>query len=116
MTRIQISAVCMTWIGSLLETREKLIASVGPSVKDRYVPYKIVIPLGIRQFYRDTGGKVLEVAPENEVKFLFEILSYFLKAKKVIIAMRKNFEKPPRYGTSTQVHFSDGEKGLVGDA
>jgi hypothetical protein len=60
----------MGWIGKLIDTREELIATVGTSVKDKYLPYKVVIPLGIRQFYRDTGGRVLEVAPENEVILL----------------------------------------------
>ena len=51
----------------MIDTREELIATVGTSVKDKYLPYKVVIPLRIRQFYRDTGGRVLEVAPEYEV-------------------------------------------------
>lgn len=101
-TRIHISSTCMTWIGKLIETRDQLIATVGTSVKDKYLPYKIVIPLKIKQFYRDTGGKVLEVAPENE-------------ARKTVIAMRKKFLPAPKYGTSTQVYFSEGEKGLVDD-
>lgn len=64
----------MAWIGKLIETRDQLIATVGTSVKDKYLPYKIVIPLKIKQFYRDTGGRVLEVAPENEVIYLLLLL------------------------------------------
>jgi hypothetical protein len=66
----------MGWIGRLIETRENLIATVGTSVKDKYLPYKIVVPLRVRQFYRDTGGRVLEVAPENEVRYFVSNSSF----------------------------------------
>jgi hypothetical protein len=35
--------------------------------QDKYEPYKVVVPLSLRQFHRETGGKVLPVAPEKEV-------------------------------------------------
>jgi hypothetical protein len=78
LTRLHISSTCMSWIGKLIETREELIATVGTSVKDKYLPYKIVIPLRVRQFYRDTGGRVLEVAPENEVRITYSLREHFL--------------------------------------
>lgn len=75
----------MTWIGKLIETRDQLIATVGTSVKDKYLPYKVVIPLKIKQFYRDTGGKVLEVAPENEVIII--IVDIFIRFVKWLILL-----------------------------
>lgn len=85
LTRIHISPACMGWIGKLIETREQLIATVGTSVKDKYLPYKVVIPLRIRQFYRDTGGKVLEVAPENEVIFFTFSLPKLFRPRKQLL-------------------------------
>ena len=75
----------MTWIGKLIETRDQLIATVGTSVKDKYLPYKIIIPLKIKQFYRDTKGTVLEVAPENEVIVYFSKFLFFLKLRIIIL-------------------------------
>jgi hypothetical protein len=85
-----------------------------------------VVPLLIRQFHRDTNGEALEVAPENEVKlpsnpkyqYMLSILCliFILFVEQVVksqFKQRKKYEKPPKYGTSTQVHFEDGESGLL---
>ena len=67
--RVHMSEKCVAMIKSIIEKREFLINQIGTSVKERFVPYKVVVPLSVRVFYREIGGKYLISAPTDEQVF-----------------------------------------------
>ncbi len=91
----------MSFIKDAINKREELILKTGNSVKDRFVPYKVVIPNCIRVFYRESKGQVLELEKQEEQKKMNEY------------AARSKFGKPPAYGTVDNVFYRPGESGLL---
>lgn len=66
----------------------------------RYLPYKVVLPLSVRSFLRETGGELL---PEDLPPPV--VLREFPK--------RRNFDEHPKFGVIDDKAIKDGEKGLV---
>lgn len=98
--RIHISPSCMSFVNFVCVQRELKLAATGTSVKDKYVPYHVVVPLIVRQFLRETNGNVLVIDKGED-----ESPGYIPK--------RKNWNKGPQYGTVDEVHFGHAEKGLI---
>ena len=64
--RVHMSEKCVSLMKTIIDKREFLINQIGTSVKERFVPYKVVVPLSVRVFYREIGGKYLISAPTDE--------------------------------------------------
>jgi hypothetical protein len=67
---------------------------------DKYAPYKVVLPLSVRSFMRETGGELLPEDVPPPVK-----LKEFRK--------RRNFDDAPKFGTVNDESHVGGESGLV---
>ena len=67
---------------------------------DKYLPYKVVLPLSIRSFMRETGGELLPEDLPPPVK-----LKDFKK--------ERNFDDKPKFGTINDEAHVGGEPGLV---
>jgi len=95
--RVWQSQKCLNLFEQLIAKREKILKKA--ILKDKYAPYKVVIPLTVRSFWRETGGEVLPedvpVAPP---------LKEFRK--------RRNFDEGPKFGTVNDVE-KDTIDGLV---
>jgi hypothetical protein len=95
--RVWQSQKCLNLFEQLIAKREKLLKK--SILKDKYAPYKVIIPLTVRSFMRETGGEVLPedvpVAPQ---------LKEFRK--------RRNFDDQPKFGTINDVE-KDAIDGLV---
>lgn len=101
--RVHISEKCVSFIGDCIRVRSEKIEKAGLSVKEKFKPYMCIVPLSIREFYREIGGKHLEVAPELEIEER--------KYKE-----RMKFGKKPKYGTVGDTLMVGGEKGLIEEA
>lgn len=96
--RVWQSQKCITLFETLIAKKEKILKK--SILADKYLPYKVVLPLSIRSFMRETGGELLpeDVPPPPKLKDF----------KK-----RRNFEEGPKYGTIHDESHVGGESGLV---
>eukprot|EP00607_Mallomonas_marina_P010462 CAMPEP_0182422226 /NCGR_PEP_ID=MMETSP1167-20130531/7846_1 /TAXON_ID=2988 /ORGANISM="Mallomonas Sp, Strain CCMP3275" /LENGTH=405 /DNA_ID=CAMNT_0024600079 /DNA_START=125 /DNA_END=1342 /DNA_ORIENTATION=+ len=102
---VQTSKKCMEFYKGLLEKREELMKKhagkgVVVQVQDKFKPYKVIIPMQIRAFIRETKGQLLEVKVQEEV-------TQFKPAA------RKEVVNKPIFGTVATEHYTPGEDGLL---
>ena len=72
------------------------------------VLYQIVIPLKLREFYRETNGALLVPQVENKIVVSDERLAELARKRKKL-----ETGKGPRYGTVGTKIFTKGEEGLA---
>ena len=96
--RVQQTQACLDLFTKLIQNRAGLVKKV--ITDDKFKPYKVVIPLSVRRFMRETGGELL---PEDAP----------VKAEPRKFPKRRNFDETPPHGTIDSHHFAPGEKGLV---
>lgn len=114
------SDICMKLFRQVLDNRNELVKSLNFSVKDKYTPYLIVVPYGVRKFLRETNGETKRSKGKN-------ILNTDSSANNtkntagdelaVEIAPnrnRKRLEAKPAFGTVGE-RMAEGEKGLLGN-
>lgn len=96
--RVWQSQKCLTLFESLIAKKEKMLKK--SILADKYLPYKVVLPLSIRSFMRETGGELLpeDVPPPPKLK-------EFRK--------RRDFGDKPKFGTVNDEAHVGGESGLV---
>ncbi len=86
--RVWQSQKCLNLFEQLIAKREKILKK--SILQDKYAPYKVVIPLTVRSFMRETGGELL---PEDVPAA--PNLKEFRK--------RRNFDEGPKFGTVNDV-------------
>ena len=86
--RVWQSQACLNLFAQLIAKREKILKKA--ILQDKYAPYKVVIPLTVRSFMRETGGELLpeDVPPPPQLK-------EFRK--------RRNFDETAKFGTINDV-------------
>lgn len=95
--RVHQTQACLELFLRLIQTRATLVKKI--LVDDKYKPYKVIIPLSVRRFIRETGGELL---PEDAP----------IKREPRIFKKRRNFDESPKFGTTEEM-FAQGEQGLV---
>ena len=96
--RVWQSQLCMDLFFALQKKREKMLAKAVHA--DKYAPYKIVMPLSLRTFMRESGGEVL---PED-VPVVTEVREF---------RKRRNFDETNKFGRMDDDALKSGDKGLV---
>ena len=99
--RVNQSQRCMDLFVALQKKREKMLAKAVH--KDKYAPYKVVIPLSMRAFIRETGGEVLA----EDVPVVQETKEF---------RKRRNFDDTAKFGIMDDEALRKGESGLVDKA
>jgi len=96
--RIWQSQKCLDLFLGFTAKREKLLAKA--IMADKNAPFKVVLPLSVRSFMRETGGELLpeDLPPPIELK-------EFPK--------RRNFDEHAKFGEINDEMMKAGEKGLV---
>lgn len=96
--RVWQSKTCMDLFGAFLEKREKIMSKAV--LADKYLPYKVILPLSLRAFMRTSGGSLLpeDLPPPIELK-------EFPK--------RRNFDEHAKFGHMDDEQLKKGEKGLL---
>jgi hypothetical protein len=97
--RVQQNQACLDLFTKLIQLRASLVKKVASS-DDKFKPYKVVIPLPVRRFMRETGGELL---PEDMP----------VKPEPRKFPKRRNFDEHPNFGTTESHHFAKGEEGLI---
>ena len=72
------------------------------------VLYQIIVPLKLREFYRETNGTLLVPQQESKILYTDERLAELARKRKKLDAV-----KAPRYGTVGTKIFTQGETGLA---
>lgn len=96
--RVQQTQECLDLFSRLISLRATLVKKILG--EDKFKPYKVVIPLPVRRFMRETNGELL---PEDAP----------VKPEPRKFPKRRNFDEGPRYGTTHDTHFAQGEAGLI---
>lgn len=96
--RVQQTQACLDLFTRLIQTRATLVKKV--ITDDKFKPYKVVIPLPVRRFMRETGGELL---PEDMP----------VKPEPRKFPKRRNFDESPMFGTIESHHFANGAQGLL---
>lgn len=96
--RIWQSQRCMDLFIGFTAKREKLLSKA--IMADKHLPFKVVLPLSVRSFLRDTGGELL---PED--------LPPVVETKE--FPKRRNFDEHAKFGEINDDMMQAGEKGLV---
>jgi hypothetical protein len=96
--RIWQSQSCVDLFKTLQRKRDKQMSKAVHA--DKYAPYKIVIPLSMRAFLRETDGEVL---PEDA-----PVLTDTREFRK-----RRDFDEHAKFGVIDDDEMKKGEKGLV---
>jgi hypothetical protein len=96
--RIWQSQRCVDLFLGFTAKREKMLSK--SIMADKHLPFKVVLPLSVRSFLRETGGELL---PED--------LPPVVVAKE--FAKRRNFDEHAKFGEIGDEMMRAGEKGLV---
>lgn len=96
--RVQQTQACLDLFKQLIVLRATLVKKV--LLDDKFKPYKVVLPLAVRRFMRETAGELL---PEDAP----------IKPEPRKFAKRRNFDERPKFGTIDSHHFHEGEPGLL---
>jgi len=96
--RVQQTQACLDLFTKLIQARATMVKKVF--AEDKFKAYKVVIPLPVRRFMRETGGELL---PEDAP----------VKVEPRKFPKRRNFDERPKFGTIDSHHFNKGEEGLI---
>jgi hypothetical protein len=96
--RVWQSQLCMDLFFALQAKREKMLSKAIHA--DKYAPYKVVLPLSMRAFMRESGGEVL---PED-IPVVGEVREF---------RKRRNFDETNKFGQMDDAAFKKGDEGLI---
>ena len=96
--RVNQSQRCMDLFVALQNKREKMLAKAIHT--DKYAPYKVVVPLSMRAFMRETGGEVLA----EDVPIVQETREF---------RKRRDFDNTAKFGVMDDDELKKGDEGLV---